>query len=68
MAANFLTQRRNQFANLLGRAAVAPKEDKAERIGRTKEAALLRAQLLAGAAENDRAGRSFLQTAHLSGQ
>ena len=55
--ADALAQRGDQLADLIGRAAVAPKQDEADRIGSGEEIAFEGAQALAGAAQNDRTRR-----------
>ena len=47
----------DEFADLTGRAAVAPEQDKADRIGGRKEVALKGVQALARTAQNNRAGQ-----------
>src|SRR5438445_13633543 len=68
IAADRLAQRRDQFADLCGVAAVAAEEDEADRIGGAKEAAFFWAQLLPVAAQDDRARRFPPCTARLTGQ
>ena len=52
-----LTQRGDQLANLVGRAAVASEQDEADRTGGGEEIAFEGVQALAGTTQNDRARR-----------
>ena len=53
-ASDAVAQCVNQPAHLVGRAAIAAKQDEPRRIGRGEKAPLVGAQLFAGATENDR--------------
>jgi len=54
-AADALAQRSDEFANLLGRATIAPEQNEADRIGSGKEIALEGAETSTGATQDDRA-------------
>ena len=57
VAADAIAQRTNQLANLVGRAAIAPEENEADRIGGSKEIAFEGTEALAQTAQDDRARR-----------
>ena len=61
-------QRGDQITDLVGRAAVAPEQDKTDRISSAEEAAFVLGQLLSGATENDRARCLASRGSRLIGQ
>ena len=56
-----LAQRGDELADLIGRVAVAPEQDEADRTRSAKEIAFEGVQALAGTAKNDRARRLIVQ-------
>ncbi len=63
-----VAQRRCQLADLVRGTAVAPKQDETNRVSGAEKAAFVRAQLFAGAAQDDRARRLSRRSRRLIGQ
>ena len=61
VAADAIAQRSDEFADLSGRAAIAPEQNEADRIDGSKEIALESAETLARTTQDDRAGDLTVQ-------
>ena len=67
-ASDRLAERYNQVANLVGEAAIAPKQDETDRIGIAKKTPFVRSQRFAGTTQNYSTRRLRCRRVRLIGQ